>query len=124
MKNFLLLAAFAEGATGVILFLSPLLVVRLLFGGEVSGIAIVMSRICGISLVGLATACWRRNSSLQPLNGMLTYSTFAMLYLTYIGIRGEFAGLLLWPAVVAHGILVVLLALARFRQANTVGREA
>jgi hypothetical protein len=124
MKNFLLLAALAEGATGVLLFLWPVLVVRLLLGVEVSGIAIVMSRICGISLVGLGAACWPSNSSFQPLNGMLTYSTLAMLYLSYIGIRGEFAGLLLWPAVVAHGILVVLLALVRFRQENPVGIEA
>jgi hypothetical protein len=47
---------------------------------------------------------------------MLTYSTLAMLYLMYIGVRGEAIGLLLWPAVVAHAILVVLLFRARFKR--------
>ena len=116
MKKALLLAALAEAGTGVILLAYPPIVVRLLFGVEIVGAGTIMSRLAGAALIGLGTACWPRNSAFQPLNGMLTYSTLAMLYLTYIGIRGEFGGLLLWPAVVAHGILVVLLARAHFKQ--------
>ncbi len=39
-----------------------------------------------------------------------------MLYLIYIGVRGEAVGLLLWPAVVVHAILVVLLGGAWLKQ--------
>ena len=120
MKNKVLaLAAAAEAGTGLLLLAWPSLVVRLLFGADISGIGVVMSRIAGIALIGLGVACWPSNSASQPLNGMLTYSTLAMLYLTYIGVRGEFAGVLLWPAVVAHAILSAFLVRARFKSEKT-----
>ena len=50
---------------------------------------------------------------------MVTYSTLAMMYLIYIGVRGEVVGLLLWPAVVVHAILVVVLFRARFNEGKT-----
>ena len=109
----LTLAAAAEAGTGLLLLAWPPLVVRLLFSAEISGAGVIMSRIAGIALIGLGVSCWPGDSALQPLNGMLTYSTLAMLYLTYIGIRGGMVGLLLWPAVVLHAILVVLLFRAR-----------
>ncbi len=116
MKNKVLaLAATAEAGAGLLLLAWPSLVVRLLFGADISGIGVVMSRIAGIALIGLGVACWPSNSASQPLNGMLTYSTLAMLYLTYIGVRGEFAGVFLWPAVVAHAILSAFLVRARFK---------
>lgn len=117
MKNKVLtLAAVAEGSLGVVLLVWPPIVVRLLFGTEISGVGVVVSRFCGICLVGLGVACWQGNSAVRPLDGMLIYSTLAMLYLTCIGVRGEFAGVLLWPAVVVHAVLVVLLIRARFKE--------
>lgn len=111
-KNVLGLAAVAEAGTGLLLLAWPPIVVRLLFGAEISGAGIVMSRIAAIALIGLGVACWSGNSALQSLKGMLTYSALAMLYLGYIGVRGEAVGMLLWPAVVAHVVLVALLVVA------------
>jgi hypothetical protein len=118
-KNVLAMSAAAEAGTGLLLLAWPPIVVRLLFCTEISGAGFVMSRIAGIALIGLGVCCWPGDSAFQPLNGMLTYSTFAMLYLGYIGVRGEMAGLLLWPAVVVHAILVVLLVGARFKKEKT-----
>ena len=116
MKKYVLaLAALAEAGTGVILVAYPPIVVRLLFGAEIIGAGLIMSRIAGIALIGLGVACWPGNSAIQQLYGMLTYSTLAMLYLIRIGIRGEAVGVLLWPAVAAHVILVALLVRARFK---------
>ena len=109
MNKPLMLAALAEAGTGVILLLCPPIVVRLLFGAEISGAGVVMSRIAGISLIGLGVSCWPGNSAFQPLYGILAYSTMAMLYLIVIGVRGEGVGLLLWPGAVIHAILIVLL---------------
>ena len=58
MKNVLAFAAAAEAITGLLLLLSPSIVVRLLFGAEITGAAIVVSRIAGVSLVALGLACW------------------------------------------------------------------
>jgi multisubunit Na+/H+ antiporter MnhC subunit len=96
-KNVLALSAAAEAGTGVILLAYPPMVVRLLFGTEIGGAGILMSRLAGIALIGLGVACWPSNSAVQQLYGMLTYSTLAMLYLVRIGVRSESVGVLLWP---------------------------
>ena len=111
MKKLLTLAAIGETATGLALLIVPSLVVRLLFDAEILGVGVVMSRLAGIALIGLGVACWPG----PPLIGMLTYSVLAMLCLTYIGVRGEWIGPLLWPAVVLHAVLTFLLARTWFK---------
>ncbi len=120
MKNKVLaLSAAAEAGTGLLLLAYPPIVVRLLFAAEITGAGIVMSRLAGIALIGLGVACWPGNPAVQQLYGMLTYSTLAMLYLIRIGVRGEAVGLLLWPGVVVHAILIVLLGGAWLKQRKT-----
>jgi hypothetical protein len=108
----LALAAAAEAGTGLLLLAYPPIVVRLLFGVEIGGAGVIMSRIAGVALIGLGVACWPGNSAVQQLYGMLSYSILAMLYLIRIGIRGAPEGPLLWPGVVVHAIIVVLLVWA------------
>ena len=119
MKKALALASVAEVGTGLLLLAWPPIVVRILFGAEISGVGCIMSRIAGIALIGLGISCWPGDSAFQPLHGMLAYSTLAMLYLVYIGLRGEAVGLLLWPAVAAHVILVALLVRVRLKEQTT-----
>ena len=98
---------------GLTLLVYPPIVIRLLFGAEIAGAGETVSRVAGIALIGLGVACWPNGSTRQPLRGMLTYGTLAALYLVYLGARGDAVGLLLWPAVAAHAILVALLLRAR-----------
>jgi hypothetical protein len=124
MKNKVLaLAAAAEAATGVILLAYPPIVVRLLFGAEIGGAGVIVSRIAGVALIGLGVACWPGNSAVQQLYGMLTYSTLAMMYLIRIGVRGEAVGLLLWPAVVVHAIISILLVRVRWKERKTTAQK-
>ena len=115
MKKLLTLAAIGETATGLALLIVPSLVVRLLFNAEIVSVGVVMSRLVGIALIGLGVACWPGTDTRQTSYGMVTYSVLAMLYLTHIGVRGESVGLLLWPAVVVHAVLTLLLARAWFK---------
>ena len=120
MKKIVLgLAALAEAGTGLLLLVSPPLVIHLLFDFEVGDIGVIMSRLAGAALIGLGVACWPANPSVQQLYGMLTYSTLAMLYLVRIGIRGVPVGPLLWPAVVVHAILIALLVGTRLKERRT-----
>jgi hypothetical protein len=112
MKAILMVAALAEAATGAILLIDPSIVVRLLFGVEITGAGAYMSRLAGIALIGLGVACWPGSDTRPALYGMVTYSVLAMLYLISVGFRGDGVGLLLWPAVVVHAILIVLLGIA------------
>lgn len=102
-------AAVGEAVTGLALFVVPSMVGRLLLGAEIGGAGVPAARVAGIALIALAIACWRGS----PLSGMLFYSVAATLYLTWLGLVGPFAGVLLWPAVVLHGVLMVLLAAGR-----------
>jgi hypothetical protein len=114
-KRALILAAVAEVATGVALLIVPSLVGRLLFGEELTGVAVLVARVTGIALIALGVACWPGS----PLVGMLTYSAAVTLYLGYVGIAGGLSGILLWPAVVLHVILTALLTQASTRDKET-----
>ena len=118
MKKVLAFVAAAEAITGLIVIVWPSVVVHLLFAEEASGPGIGMSRLAGVALIGLGIACWPGKSAVQQLYGMFAYSTLALLYLIHIGFRGIAVGVLLWPAVVAHAILSVLLARALFKKAT------
>lgn len=124
MKKLFILAAIGEGATGLVLVVYPPIVTRLLFGADVRGAGMVMSRIAGIALIGLGVACWRGREA-GGLNSpvmlaMLTYSLLTTIYLVYLGIVGRMAGILLWPAVAAHlGFLILVVAAWRYDQRGT-----
>ena len=114
VKIVLAVAAVSEAATGLALLASPSVVVWALIGAEIVGIENVVSRFGGIGLIGLGVACWPSGSSRQPLLGMVMYGTLAALYLAYIGVSGQGGGVLLWPAVVAHAVLIVLLIRTKY----------
>lgn len=105
-KNLLALAAVAETATGAALIVAPPFVVPLLLGAEPTGIDIPIARVAGIALMALGIGCWPG----PAVSGMLTYGALVTLYLLYLGIRGEWVGPLLWPAVTFHAALTLLLA--------------
>jgi hypothetical protein len=117
MKWALIFSAVAEAGMGLALLIVPSLVGQLLLGTELTGIAIPVARVAGIALIGLGVACWPG----PPLVGMLIYSAAVMLYLAYLGIRGEWVGALLWPAVAIHAILTTLLVRAWLKDQQTKG---
>jgi hypothetical protein len=116
LKNLLALGALLEAATGLALLISPALLVPLLLGAELTGTGVVMSRFGGIGLVALGAACWPRAMRAGALCGMLTYNLLAALYLVYLGVAGEWKGLLLWPAALLHVVLACLFAAAWFNE--------
>ena len=114
MNRLLTLTASIEAATGLALMVVPDVVVRLLLGGEISGVAIPLGRVAGFGLLALGMASWPGRhpaGNLAPaLRAMLTYNALAALYLLCLGLRGQWVGPLLWPAVAMHAILSLLLA--------------
>jgi hypothetical protein len=106
MKGALKFAVVGEVLTGLALLSVPSSLGWLLLGVELTGAAIPCARVAGIALMGLGVACVPGRAVL----GMLTYSVLVTMYLGYIGLAGGFAGILLWPAVVVHTVLSVLLA--------------
>jgi hypothetical protein len=123
MNKPLAIAALAEAATGVALIVVPSLVARLLLGTELSGVAVAVGRVAGISLLSLGFACWPgKEATRAALFGMATYVLLVSLYLLYLGIRGEWVGPLLWPAVALHAVQAVVLARAWFSARSAVAK--
>jgi hypothetical protein len=123
MKDWLVLAAVLEAATGVALLLVPSLVGQLLFGAGVTGMALTIARVAGIALIALGVACWPGT----PRVGMVTYGAAVALYLSYVGITGASTGVLLWPVVILHATLTALLtrslAMVESRATSSAGEE-
>lgn len=99
------LAAAGEALTGLALLVVPGSVTMLLLGEAATGVAIAVARVLGIALLALAAACWPG----PPRRGMLVYGVAVAVYLGGLGLAGAAPGLLLWPAVLLHAVLAVLL---------------
>jgi hypothetical protein len=124
MNKPLAFAALAEAATGVVLVVAPSLVGRLLLGTELSGVAVAVGRVAGISLLSLGLACWpAKQANSAPLCGMAIYGLLVTLYLSFLGVRGEWVGPLLWPAVPLHAALTLLLARACLSARSAVTKQ-
>lgn len=108
MSKVLRFAAVAEVVTGLALLAVPSLVGQLLLGQHLAGVAIPVARVTGIALVALGIACWPAG----PPIGMFAYGSAVALYFAYLGLTGEFAGVLLWPAAAVHAFLSILLGRA------------
>jgi hypothetical protein len=111
MKRVLPFAAVAEAVTGFALLVVPALTGRLLLGTELTGVSIPIARVTGIALIALGLACLPG----LALPGILAYSILATIYLGYLAVHGEWVGPLLWPAVVMHATLALLLAIGWFK---------
>ena len=121
MTRVLIFAGVAEAGTGLALLIVPSLVGQLLLGQALTGVAIPVARVTGIALIALGIACWPGRHAHV---GMLTYSAGATFYLTYLGIAGAFVGAFLWPAVIVHVALTVLLIGASVRDRQTAQARA
>ena len=101
-RRILLFSAAAEVATGLALLLDPALVVRLLLGAELSGVASILARAFGVALLALGLA--------PAFRALLIYNALIALYLAYLGASGQASGVLLWPAAALHAAVALLLA--------------
>jgi len=113
LRTILAFAAVVEVGTGLVLMIDPAIVAALLLGAEISGVGTLLGRCFGIALLALGLACWpsrqRAESGSPAVRAMLTYNALIALYLTYLGTVGHIGGLLLWPGVVLHAVVALLL---------------
>lgn len=70
---------------------------------------VAVARVLGSALLALALACWPGT----PRLGMLAYGLAVAVYLGWLGWTGAAGGLLLWPAVLLHLGLALLLVRQR-----------
>lgn len=104
----LLVSAVVELATGLAFVLTPGLLGNLLLGIAGTEQTHLFARFFGVALIALGIACWPRPQSIAAVRSMQFYNGVVALYLAYVGVFVS-SGLLLWPAVVFHAVMTVLL---------------
>ena len=113
MNRLLKLTAIIEAATGLGLIAVPAVIVRLLLGSEISGASISLGRVAGVALLALGVACWFASYEVQNraarglISAMVLYNFGVLLILGAAGLQSPPAGILLWPAVILHGVMGV-----------------
>ncbi len=127
LKKLLYFASVAEIGTGLVLVVSPAMVVTLLLSADLSGVGIALGMSFGIALLALGLACWPRGPNAQAGSpaflGMLVYNALIAILLVDLFAVGHYAGVLLWPAIALHAVVALILAwmwLDERRRANRV----
>src|SRR4029453_11898994 len=112
-RNLFIVTALAETATGLMLLVSPTLVVAFLLGASLEApAALVVARMAGAALLSLGCACWlaRNDGPNRAVGGtvaaMLLYNSVAVAVLANAG-AGGLVGVLTWPAAALHAALAV-----------------
>jgi hypothetical protein len=112
-RKILAFASIVETLTGLALIVDPRFVVSLLVGPNTPVEEIPMGRLPGIAILALGLACWpagqHAESGLPGFRGMLVYNALIALFLVYLFTVGHLGGILLWPAVVLHAAVALLL---------------
>ena len=115
VAHLLTTTAVVEAITGISLIVVPNLVTELLFGEPLTGAGLALARVAGVALFALGVAAWRGRQDLSrstSFAAMIAYNIPVAIYLTYLGIGGHLAGVLLWPAAALHLALGLLLVRA------------
>lgn len=112
--NLLIVTAFLEVGTGLLLLFVPAVPLALLLGvGEAAPEALLIARVAGAALLAIGAASWLARNGEQSdaqfglLIGILIYDGAAAALLVYAGLGLGMVGLALWAAVVIHTALAV-----------------
>jgi len=124
LSRILAFSAVVEIGTGIALLIAPAIGIPLLIRGEIADLVLVLTRAMGITLIGLGLACWPKwrmpGGVLPAWCGMLAYNGLITLLLGYAGSVLRLAGPLLWPTVLLHGVVALLLIWRREETGRTV----
>ena len=108
----LLISAAFELATGIALVAAPNLVASILLSPGLTPSGEALIRLGGFGFLAFAMACWPQGEGEHQghIKTLFLYNLVAAVYLGYLRIAGEFAGLLLLLACIFHALLALLLA--------------
>jgi hypothetical protein len=128
-RTLLMVTAFVETPIGLVLLVSPALVVAFLLGVSLDAPApLIVGRIAGAALLSLSVACWlaRDDGPSRAPRGlvaaMLLYNCAAGAVLANAAAGVRLVGVLMWPAVAVHAVLAVwCIACLRGGSANASG---
>lgn len=105
-------SALIEVLTGLALLVAPVLVIGLLLGEGIGSTGVAVARVLGVGLVSVGIAGYESRGAdarLAPRAGLCIYNIGAAVVFAIFGSQSVTSGILLWPVVVLHGLLGVMM---------------
>jgi hypothetical protein len=127
-KRFLLVTALLETALGLCLLVVPVIPLAILLGLEPAATdTLFVGRVAGAALLAIGVASWigradTGSAQLGLLSGILVYNAAVTVLLVFAGTLLKMVGVLLWPTVVLHAVLVIW-CVNCLRSAEVMGRR-
>jgi hypothetical protein len=109
-----------EFIAALVLIVQPAIFAKLIFGMQSDDAVRMMGRCYGVALLALVIAWWPDRTA--PANqgfffrGRLVYNALIALYLVYLATVVQTSGALLWPAVILHASITLLIVVTWRRQ--------
>jgi len=114
LRPLLTLSGGIEALVGVLVLVSPAMVVGVLLGGPTDSTAVVLTRLFGAGVFALGLACLkarddvRSTAGLAVAVGMTSYNILAAVLLVWAAVGLGLGGTLLWAAGISHAVIGVL----------------
>ena len=113
-RTVVLLAACVEIIVGASFVLATNGQSQFVFGATTEGTGALFARLAGIGLIGLGLACLPSNvagTQRVAVRGLFIFNVLATIFFAWVGVATTFRGVMLWPVVILHALLAIVLAL-------------
>ena len=113
-RTTVLLAAWVEIIVGASFVLASSGQSQFVFGATTEGTGSLFARLAGIGLIGLGLSCLPSNvagTQRIAVRGLFIFNVLATIFFAWVGVATTFRGVVLWPVVILHAVLAIVLAL-------------
>ena len=118
------LAAWIEIIVGASFILALNTQSHLIFGTTTEGSGVHFAQLAGIALISLGIACLPSNHAgtrRVAVRTLLIYNIAATIFFAWIALATTLRGVVLWPVVILHTVLAIVLALSLRKEDNAEG---
>ena len=109
-RTAIMIAAWIEIIVGASFILALDGQAQLIFGATPEGVGIHFARFAGIGLIGLGIASIPPN--VAGTRGLLVFNIAVTIFFAWVALATTFRGVILWPVVILHAVLSIVLALS------------
>ena len=109
------LAAWIEIIVGASFILALNTQSHLIFGTTTEGSGVHFAQLAGIALIALGIACLPSNHAATrrvAVRILLIYNIAATILFAWIGVATTLRGVVLWPVVIMHAVLAIVLGMS------------
>ena len=120
-RTAVMIAAWIEILVGASFILALNAQSQLIFGVTTEGTGAVFARLAGIGLIALGIACLPSNLAATrkvAIRTLLIFNVATTILFAWVAVATTFSGVVLWPVVIMHAVLAIVLALALRNEAS------